>query len=511
MRRQLIALVLGLALCLTGCARTAPDAAVSEEPEVSAAPSAAPVKKEFTLPYYPDASLHPITGDNRVNLSLTGLVYQGLFELDNTFTPSGVLCAGSSVSGDGLTWTFTLKKTLFSDGTALTAADAAASLNLARTSTLYAARLAQVRSVAAPEDDTVVITLSRPNGALPALLDIPIVREAKEGGIPLGTGPYAFAGGEDDLRLVRQNSAPATARSTIPLKPITGADELIYTFDAGEISLVSTDLTGANALGYAPGYEAFEFPTTNMLFVGFQTAGGPCKDPLVRQAISRAFDRDSVAASLLAGHAESAALPFSPRSSLYGAGHQEAGAYSPSAAAELLEQAGYTAGEDGLLYRGRSALELTFAVNTDNPLKVSVAEYLAGQLTALGMSVTLQKLPWDDYVAALERGNFDLFLGEAGLTADFDLAPFLEKKGALNYGGYGNQEMDTLLLQFQAADATQRPQAAANLLNLFQTEVPFAPLCFKSHTVLTRWGSVFNLAPTRQNPFYDLENLRFGA
>ena len=511
MRRRLITLALGLTLCLTGCTRPAPDVVPSEEPTVSGTPSAAPVKKEFTLPYYPDASLHPITGDNRVNLALAGLVYQGLFELDNTFTPQGVLCTDSNVSEDGLTWTFTLKSATFSDGTDLTAADVATSLNLARSSTLYAARLAQVRAVTTPENNTVVITLARPNGALPVLLDIPIVREAGDGDIPLGTGPYAFEGEGDALRLVRRSIAPATARSTIPLVPIAGADELIYAFDAGEVSLVGSDLTGANALGYAPGYEAFEFPTTNMLFVGFRAAVGPCRDARVRQAISRAFDRDTVTLSLLAGHAESTVLPFSPHSALYSANYEEAGAYSPSAATELLTQAGYAAGEDGLLYRGRSVLELVFVVNTDNPLKVSIAEYLAGQLTALGMEISLQKLPWDDYITALERGNFDLFLGETGLTADFDLASLLDKDGALNYGGYSNPEIDALLAQFQAAGEDQRPQAAADLLDLFQTEVPFTPLCFKNQTVLTKWGTISGLEPTRQNLFYHLENLRFDA
>ena len=510
MRQRLIALALGLALCLTGCAEV-PAAAPPEELEASPTPSAAAVRREFTLPYYPSASLHPITGDNRVNLALAGLVYQGLFELDNTFTPHGVLCTDSTVSENGLTWTFTLKSAVFSDGTALTAADVVTSLNLARSSTLYAARLAQVKTVAAPDDDTVTVTLTRPNGVLPALLDIPIVREAEAGGVPLGTGPYAFAGEGDELRLVRQSAAPATVPEVIPLAPVAGADELIYVFDTGEISLVGSDLTGANALGYAPGYEAFEFPTTDFLFVGFQAASGPCRDALVRQAVSRAFDRDSVTLSLLAGHGESAALPFSPRSALYSAGHGEAAAYSPAAAAELLAQAGYTAGEDGLLYRGRTPLALTFVVSTDNPFKLTVAEYLAGQLAGLGIDITLEKLPWDDYITTLERGSFDLFLGEALLTADFDLAPFLDRNGALNYGGYSNREMDALLARLQAAEEDERPQAAADLLDLFRTEAPFAPLCFKNHTVLTRWGAVSGLEPTRQNLFYHLENLRFGA
>ncbi len=509
MRQTLTALILILALCLTGCSgETGP---APDQPEVSPSAAPAPVRTEFTLPYYPGASLHPITGANRSNLVLASLVYQGLFELDNTFTPHEVLCSAYSVSEDGLTWTFTLKSAVFSDATVLTAADVVSSLELARTSALYAGRLAEVLQISADETGAVVIRLARPNGALPALLDIPVIRDRGDGSLPLGTGPYAFLEDSGPLRLARQSSAPDTAPAEIVLSPIEGADGLIYAFDAGEVSLVVSDPTGSNALGYSSGYEVFRYPTTTMLYVGFQTKSGPCRDALVRQAVSRSLDRDTVTVSLLAGHGEATCLPVSPRSELYSAAHERAGAFDPAAARELLTQAGYTAGEGGLLYKGRTALELTFVVNTDSSFKLAIAEYLAGQLADLGISVELKKLAWDDYRAALERGDFDLYLGEVTLTADFDLAALLGWNGALNNGGYAGDEAAALAEQLRAARGNGRPQAAAALLDRFQADAPLAPLCFKNHAVLTQWGVVSGLEPTRQNPFYHLEALRFGA
>ena len=509
MRQTLTALVLILALCLTGC--TGETVQTPDLPEVSPPSTPAPERMDFTLPYYPSASLHPITGSSRANLVLASLVYQGLFELDNTFTPHALLCSEYSVSEDGLTWTFTLTDAVFSDGSTLTAADVVSSLELARTSTLYAGRLAEVRQISADGDGAVVLTLARPNGALPALLDIPVIRDRGDGSLPLGTGPYAFVEDSGPLRLARQSSAPATAPAEIALSPIEGADGLIYAFDAGEVSLVVSDLTGSNALGYSSGYEVFGYPTTTMLYVGFQTQSGPCRDALVRQAISRSFDRDTVTVSLLASHGEATCLPVSPRSDLTSAAHERSGGYDPAAAAELLSQAGYSAGEGGLLYKGRTALSLTFVVNTDNSFKLAFAEDLAGQLTSLGVSVELKKLAWDDYLAALEQGAFDLYLGEVTLTADFDLTALLGQDGALNYGGYASAEAAARAEQLRAAQGSGRTEAAAALLDQFQADAPLAPLCFKSHAVLTQWGAVSGLEPTRQNPFYHLESLRFGA
>lgn len=507
--KKLPLVLLLVILTLSGCADGgAAQPAPEPEPSVSVTPTRTP--EQFALPYYPGTSLHPITGTNRSDLILASLTCQGLFELDNTFSASPVLCSESSVSEDGLVWTFTLGAHTFSNGSPVTAADVVSSLELARVRGLYAARLSGIRRIAAGEDGTVIITLSAPNSLLPCLLDVPIIRESGDGSMPLGTGPYYFVEDDGPLRLSRRDDAPATAPEEIALVPIEAADDLIYAFDCGSVSLVVSDLTGSNALGYSSGCEEFSYPTTSMLYVGFQTGSGFCRNAAVRQAISRCFDRSAVTGSLLAGHAAETALPFSPHCALYRADREPAPAYADDAAI-LFTQAGCTIGENGRLYLGRAPLSLTFIVNTDNSFKLAVAEHLAQQLTELGVTVELEKLPWDDYTKALEAGDFDLYLAEVALTADFDLTALLTRDGALNYGAFSGRELEARLLELRAAPDEQREQAAAAFLEQFLTDAPFAPLCFKDHAVLTRWGSVSGLRPTRQNPFYDLENLRFGA
>lgn len=509
MRKHLIAFSLAVLVLLGGCADSA--AQPSVQPEETPSPSVSSTPRKFTLPYQPNASLHPITGNNKTNLALSCLVYQGLFELDNTFSPHGVLCSDYVAEQDGLLWTFTLTKAFFSDTSAVTADDVVYSLTLARNSEMYSVRLKDVQSITSGEDGKVVVTLSQPNSAFPALLDIPIIRDNEDGSMPLGTGAYEFVEDNGPLRLNRTPFAPQTAPEEISLFPVAAADDLIYAFDSGEISLVISDLTGANALGYSSGHETFDYPTTTMLYVGFQTARGICSDPLIRQALSRSFDRDTVSGSLLAGHADATCLPFSPHSALHSAQHEQTGRYDPSAALSLLSDAGYTAGEDGLLQRYGTPLSLTFIVNTDNPFKVTIAEYLTEELAHMGISVDLQKLSWDEYMTALTYGNFDLYLGEVALLADFDLTSLLEYGGTLNYGNYSSGETSALLGTLRSCSEEAQPQAAAALSEQFLIDCPFAPLCFKKYSVLTQWQIVSGLTPTRQNPFYQLESLRFDA
>ena len=139
----------------------------------------------------------------------------------------------------GSAWTFSLRQGVtFSDGSPLTPADVVRSLELARGSALYAGRLAQVTAVRAGEG-SVIVTLSAPNGALPALLDVPVIREQGEG-TPLGTGYYVLEG-SDGARLLRRREGnwrgEYPARETIPLHEVEEASDLIYAFDTGELSL----------------------------------------------------------------------------------------------------------------------------------------------------------------------------------------------------------------------------------------------------------------------------------
>ena len=192
MRRWKVLLpALVLALGLTACGQSTAVPTQTPPPEVTVAPVE---ERVFALGYDPTDTLHPITGRSGMNLELSALVYEGLFELNHDFQVQPVLAKSAEVDASGLVWTITVKEgVLFSDGTPLTAAHVVSSLKLARKSGVYAARLAEVASVK-EKNGAVVITLSAPNGALPALLDIPVIKAGTERSIvPVGTGAYVLS------------------------------------------------------------------------------------------------------------------------------------------------------------------------------------------------------------------------------------------------------------------------------------------------------------------------------
>ena len=497
----LLAGLLGLSLC--ACQEEAPVVSQTPTPQPTVVPEES---KEFALAYDPTAELNPITGDSQVNQLLTSLVYEGLYLLDETFAPQPVLAESAEVDASGLIWTITVREgVLFSDGTPLEAKHVVSSLKQARKSALYAGRLSKVESVKA-KDGAVVIRLTQPNGGLLSLLDIPIVLETDEGIAPLGTGRYRYM--QDGERVYLQQNYNRDGElpcSMILLHEVAAVDERIETFDSGLVSTVVTDLASPYALGYSGSYEIWDYDTTDLLYVGFKAAESPCESALVRQAFAKAFDRAAIVNGILDEHGVEAELPVHPAHENWHTEAANALEYDLQVAAELLAQAGYQRDEEtGLLRKKKKTLEVTLLVNSDNGVKLAIADQLAETMTALGVTVTVSKLPWKDYMTALTTGAFDLYLGEVRLTADFDVTELLI--GSLNYGGFDPTLLESALIKRNTTTGHQRYWYSRALWEDFVNEVPIAPLCFKKESLLLTWGMGFRPTPLRGDPFFGMEN-----
>ena len=494
-RTSFFSLVLAAALLLTGCG--------PRREEVPLPPGSSqlqelpkPVRTPFALAIFPQFSIHPVLGVNRSNLTLAPLLYEPLFQVDEHFQPEPVLCRSWSVSPDGLEWTFALHtEASFSDGTPLTGELVAQALDLARgEGSRYQSRLREITGLSSTKN-TVNITLSRPNGQLPLLLDIPIALGT--GDQPLGTGPYTLAGSEEELYLSarsdwwQQKNLPA---QRLDLRAVAKSDELIYQFDTAELSLVDVDMMGTNTLGFSSSSETWDYATTDLIYLGFNTQREPFHSTSLRLAVSRAIDRQAVAGTIYAHHARPSALPVHPDSPLY----DEAAASDLSYAPQLLVDT-----VAGMKLPRRS---LVLAVNSENAAKLATAELICYQLQSAGLAVELKKLDFEDYVSTLRAGSFDLYLGEVVLTADFDLTPLLSPDGSLNYGGYRNPQVEAQLGRLHSADFDTAPAAARTLFELLREDPPLTAICFKNGSVLTQWGRLTGLHPVRGNVFCQLEN-----
>lgn len=495
---KLTAIALAMACLLTGCWQEEPP----EEPEAMHPPqeeaeppeeTGAALPERFALPYMPGRTLDPVDCADGMQQAAASLLYEGLFRLDAGFEPQLCLCVSYTHDETASRYTFDLRPGVeFSDGTPLTGRDVKASLERARTSDRYRSRLAGVASISAGED-SVTVALSRPNAALPSLLDVPIVKSGgQDGPAPVGTGPYFYAEEETGAYLIANQSwwrGESQPVDRIALAEAPDDDTMLYRFSSHEVQLITADLTGVLAVSTTGSVGCVDADTTVLQYVGCNTARAPLDSPALRRALSAGINRANIAGAYLSGHGKAAAFPVSPVSSLYPAALEEP--YSPDAFSSALAESGYVSGGP-----------LTLLVNEENGFKKAIAGYLAETWTAGGVPVEVRVLPWEEYAAALAAGDFDLYYGEARLTADWDLGSLLEPGGALNYGHWSNPDTSRLLAEF--AGAENRTAAMEALCAHLKEQAPLLPVCFKSSSVLTQEDVVEGLAPTAAEPFYAL-------
>lgn len=477
--KRALALILSLVI-LCGCTPT-------ETPPVTDTPPApvAEVKNKICrVAYFEERTVNPLTTRVGANIALFNLVYEGLFELTDTFEAVPILC--DTYTQDGNVWRFTLRGVTFSDSTALTARDVVHSYTLAQNeSSAYAGRFSNIESFRALNSDTVEIVTRSPNANLPALLDIPIIKRGDEP-VAIGTGRYQFVYENGTPVLLR---APQYAEVALPYDRIevcvVGSEEqLAKELQNGAVSMAAVDITATGSVSWGGNCDRVDYPTTTMQYVGFNCNSKALRSQNVRRAIACAIDREAVAANDYSGFADAAALPVHPNSAKSVKTLETALSYAPETAKANLSAA------------GRESLSVSLLVNSENPGKVSAAHRIAESLKAGNITATVETVDWDTFLARLSSGKFELYLGEVALSGDFDVTSLVAPSGPLNYGRFASTALS------EAIYAARAGGNAEDFLKKFTEEVPFAPVLFKRETLLVQKNFFSELTPAVHNPFY---------
>ncbi|MBO4853766.1 MAG: ABC transporter substrate-binding protein [Oscillospiraceae bacterium] len=502
MKKRLVFLALAAFVILTACAD--PDSSDPNDPfgdmiGLSSSSDAQPdtALRSFSLPYFKNRTLDPITCPDGIHQTLGALLYDGLFTLDETLTLRPALATGYSYDAANREYTIALRSGItFSDGSPVSASDVVATLRRAQISERYAARLAEMVSVSG-SGNTVYITLSTDCAGFASRLDIPIVKTGTEDQmIPVGTGLYCCA--EDDKGLYLTPNLHRWRQGTLPiariaLKDCKDEESLPYAFNAQQIQLLACDLTGTTSASFSGSGEYIDAATTVMQYIGCNTGTGIFSDAALRAAVSAGIDRVGCVNAYLLGHGHAAQFPLSPVCALYPVSMEQT--YSPDNYLAALEAAGYNT---GVL---RTA---TLLVNEENPFRVHAARKIAADLSQYDIQISVSALPWEEYRTALTAGRYDLYYGECRLSADWDLTALLGEGGALNFSAYADEELTRLITEDRAANPDRRGDTMRALCARLQTQSPFVPISFKNISMLLPSGALDGVIPTAANPFFNL-------
>lgn len=495
--KRIGALVLCAALTLLcGCAGNGGDPyqptgnALYQENEQT--PNQAEVTKEqLLIPYRPDCSLNPYDCTDYTNKTVLSLLYQGLFAIDQDYRCYPVLCQNYQVSWDLKTYTFTLAEATFSDGSAVTADDVVASLKAAQKGDVYKGRFDRVDKFTVAGDGKVEIRMKVACESLPMLLDVPIVKAGEvKSASPLGTGPYVFAAGEQPSLQRRKDwwcngGVPVTAEQ-IRLMAAGTPSELRDAFEFSNLSLVTTDPGSDTYADFHSDYELWESENGIFLYLGCNKNSKVLDNADLRRELLQAVDREGIVAEFYRGFATAATLPASPNSPYYHTALANQYSYDPMRLTQAVEE-----------YRETAAMEAVLLVNGEDSTRLRVANRIAQDLNHCGMKVKVSALSSKEYVQALTKGEFDLYLGQTRLSSNMDLSAFFAPDGSLNVGGMSDAATYNLCLESLAN--------SGNYYNLYQKILEKGMLCpilFRSYAIYTQRGSFRGLVPARDNLFF---------
>ena len=409
-----------------------------------------------------------------------------LFKRDLDFQVKGDLCTEYE-QVDDLTWTFKIRDDAsFSNGDPITIEDVKWSLDRVSSDEGLVAYIyfKYIDNVEIVDDATIKVTTESPRPDMTSLLCMPsstilpskfIEENGMEAYIkePVSSGPYLLKEWiPDDHYTLTPNpdyyGEPATweevvvraipESSTRVSELLTGGVDLIYNVPVNEWERVSNNTDGyGTSLVYGE-------TSRIMLMLLRMTDGWVCQDPLVREAIECAIDKNAICDTLLLG----AGTPTRSRigSSVVGFnndlfGSEKGDMYDPERAKELLAQGGYSEGQ----------IEVNMTASSGRYLMdAEMAQMIAAYLEAVGIKVNLELVDatvLSNMFSAKE--NKDLFLiglSDGQYDGCYPLAQFCDPIRTEGQSDYDNPEIVKL---YQQARVEKDPEKRAALSTQIQS------------------------------------------
>lgn len=414
-------------------------------------------KTEMSALYYKDMDTNPVTTTCYANSEILKLVYCPLIRTDDNFKPYCVLAENYVQSG--LTLTVKLRSDLlFSDGTAVTAADVVKSFDAAKknTGSPYNRQVNLMERYYAEDDLTFVCILQQQVLESAALLDIPIMKNGESG---IGCGPYIFSqiNGKNVL-VVNESYFETPSVPVIYLLETKNDENITSLFSAGELDIILAAQNSSLSLTSLRDYSIISYPSNNFIYIGINFANEKLADPTVRRALSKAIDRDSIASQSLVGLADSAEYPFNPN---WYCMDNITAKYTDDVNLSVLGD-----------------LSFSMAIPSGSDIKKTVAQGISDSLKACGVTLNIIELDPAQFEVQVKNGAYDLYLGETAISRTMDPTFLYASGAALNYGGYSDAELDAAFLQFKNSEIT-----LMQYLDQFSSRMPVIPVVFRKNVI----------------------------
>jgi peptide/nickel transport system substrate-binding protein len=468
-------------------------------------------------------TLNPAYAFLQQSYTVFDLIYNTL----TTESPDGKYVGGLakdwSVASDNLTWTIHLKEGIkWHNGESFKASDIVWAINAIiddpdgwSTSSNY---INGFKEVTAPDDNTVQIVTDYPIANMEYRLSFlyaiypPDFQSFKTSADlqnfnnfnAIGTGPFKINVFDKDKGiLILDNNKDyfdgASKIDQIIFQKFDNADAMIQALKVGDIDLVSE--VPATAFQTVQGFSNVKAVTEdgryfNELIINTvpltnnpaPTANPALQDPAVRLALETAINRQDIVDIVLQGLGSpgDTIVPPTLGGGFWHDPNIKNVKFDVANANQILEDAGYKLGSDGVRTKGKLRLEFRLQFPTSNPVYPRIADMLASWFKQIGVKANVEAVDADSLTAAVTpTGDYDLVIWGWGPDPDPDfilsvLTTDQFVSGGWSDSGYHNPAYDQLYLdQQKAIDKNQRQQIVWKMQEMICNDRPYIVLYYE--------------------------------
>ena len=489
-------------------------------------------------------TLNPLTSFSTEANEVLQLIYDKLNDYDADLNIQASLADTTTASADGKTVTYALRQGVtWHDGTPFTADDVVFTFSSIKDggSSQYAQWLTDMTGISAVDPQTVEVTYKRPQAFDPGLA-IPILPahiwqdltpaqvQKFPNDAPVGTGPFTFGSWEhgQTVQVERNDNfwgTPAAA-STVIWVLYQNEDVMAQGLESNEVDILpEVPPTIWDGLSTGGDVKPLSLPSFSFHHIGINVSDQPTSggnplllDRQVRQALSLAVDRNQLVQIALAGHGLPGSVLLPPAMGVFQLLIPEADQLNAKAdeARQLLDQAGYAPGSDGIREKDGQRLEFRLIAIESTTVDVRAAQLFANAAEDVGIKLNLTTLDENTLgstVYNIDAPDWDIFVWgwDSGVNDPNYLlgVPLTSQIGGNNDVFYSNPEYDALYdEQATELDIPARLDIVHQMQQIFYDDCAYIVMWYQDKLqayrtdTFTGWtdtpgGVIFNL--TRAN------------
>jgi peptide/nickel transport system substrate-binding protein len=476
--KVLIAVLAATMLVATACTPAGPITSPSSTPEASATAQIQQGGRVIEGTISDIATMQPVLVGDTASARIVNLIYDNILFQDPKNGEPTPRMATFSASADGLTYTFEMNaKANWSDGKPVIAQDFVTAVMAVGKSgkTVRKSNYGDIQgfnefcgpvgsgkcTATASSISGITIDSANPKKwtvkmtkvSCPAILDLNTIAPmptqvfgkyltatSKPEDIdtaPENTNPTVFSG-PFKFKEWRKGDQIILSRNDTYWQGAPNVDEYVYKVVANTTAITNGIKTGELTFGVIPAKDLADMQTVDAVkitkysnlgytFIGWNTLSPTATglaDKRVRQALAYGIDIDAVIKAVVFGEAVPHYADMVPVQWSYPTSPLEPYKYDKAKALQLLKDAGWVAGSDGILAKDGKKFSLTISTNSGNQERETLAQVAADQYKQLGIDAKARPEAFQGLVTKLTTGDQTLEATIIGWSLGGDPDPY---------------------------------------------------------------------------------------